>query len=151
MGILDRFRSPAPQEEPSQSQEYLGTDYQPAGSDQSRDFASGQELSAPQDLTNFASPSTSESGRLYNPYEGLNTAVDPRVLRSAYKLPNQPEFLFSEEATVHRRSWSENLTYYTGTGYLTGESVFLRSARKFYSAEHLTTHSQSKAFWNLVL
>ena len=41
-------------------------------------------------------------------------------LRAAYKLPSQPEFLFSEEAAVHRRSWSENLTYYTGTGYVTG-------------------------------
>ena len=38
----------------------------------------------------------------------------------AYKLPQQPEFLFSEEAAVHRRSWSENLTFYTGSGYLSG-------------------------------
>ncbi len=38
----------------------------------------------------------------------------------AYKLPKQPEFLFSEEASVHRRTWSENLTYYTGSGYLSG-------------------------------
>ena len=37
-----------------------------------------------------------------------------------FRLPSQPEFLFSEEATVHHRSWSENLTYYTGTGYLSG-------------------------------
>lgn len=28
--------------------------------------------------------------------------------------------MFSEEATVHQRSWSENLTYYTGTCYLAG-------------------------------
>lgn len=123
MGILDRFRSPAPQEEPSQSSEYLGTDFQPAGSDQAREFAQSQDLTTPENLTNFANPSTSESGRLYNPYEGLNTAVDPRVLRNVYKLPNQPEFLFSEEATVHKRSWSENLTYYTGTGYLTGAGI----------------------------
>lgn len=33
---------------------------------------------------------------------------------------SQPEFLFSEEALVHKRSWSENLTYYTGMGYLAG-------------------------------
>ncbi|KAK9806040.1 hypothetical protein WJX73_007910 [Symbiochloris irregularis] len=63
------------------------------------------------------------SGRFYNPYEGLNTAVDGRSLRPGYKLPTQPEFLFSEEATVHRRSWSENLTYYTGTGYVTGAII----------------------------
>jgi hypothetical protein len=69
-------------------------------------------------------PSTSDAGeRLYNPYEGLNTALDNRVLKGGFKLPNQPEFLFSEEATVHRRSWSENLTYYTGTGYLSGRVI----------------------------
>ena len=38
-------------------------------------------------------------------------------------LISQPEFLFAEEATVHRRSWSENLTYYTGVGYLAGAGV----------------------------
>ena len=38
-----------------------------------------------------------------------------------YRLPKQPEFLFSEEAAVHRRSLSENLTFYTGSGYLTGD------------------------------
>lgn len=67
-------------------------------------------------------PSTSGEGgeRLYNPYEGLNSVLDSRTVKNGFKLPNQPEFLFSEEATVHRRSWSENLTYYTGTGYLSG-------------------------------
>jgi len=35
----------------------------------------------------------------------------------------QPEFLFAEEAAVHRRSWSENLTYYTGAGYLAGAAA----------------------------
>ncbi len=83
-----------------------------------------QDLSLNEDLTNFASSPRGE-GRLYNPYEGLSNAVDPRVLRSVYKLPSQPEFLFSEQATVHRRSWSENLTYYTGTGYATGEASLL--------------------------
>lgn len=38
-------------------------------------------------------------------------------------LPRQPEFLFAEEAAVHRRSWSENLTYYTGAGYLVGAAT----------------------------
>jgi hypothetical protein len=35
----------------------------------------------------------------------------------------QPEFLFAEDAAVHRRSWSENLTYYTGAGYLAGAAL----------------------------
>ena len=36
------------------------------------------------------------------------------------RLPNAPEHLFSEEATRHKRSWGENLSYYTGLGYLGG-------------------------------
>lgn len=64
--------------------------------------------------------STDDTPKFYNPYEGLSAAVDNRSMRGGYKLPQQPEFLFSEEATVHRRGWGENLTYYTGTGYLSG-------------------------------
>ena len=71
-----------------------------------------------------AAPGMDLSGaeRLYNPYEGLSTAIDSRagLPRNLYRLPEQPEFLFSEEAGVHKRSWSENLTYYTGLGYLAG-------------------------------
>ena len=123
MGFIDRFRSRhSQQDEPSTSSqpaEFVGTDFQP--SEQNTDFSPAQDLSSAADLASFPSTSGAEESRLYNPYEGLNTAVDPRVLRSVYKLPSQPEFLFSEEATVHKRSWSENLTYYTGTGYLTGE------------------------------
>lgn len=69
----------------------------------------------------FGVPS-SES--LYNPYEGLGAALDRRDVsptgRAAFRVSKQPEFLFSEEALVHKRSWSENLTYYTGVGYLAG-------------------------------
>ena len=117
MGIFDRFRyrdnpadgsGPAEVEGPSTS----GLDLQPS-SELLRD-ADAASLGAQLSLT-------SVEGRLYNPYEGLNTAVDPRTLKNVYRLPKQPEYLFSEEATVHRRSWSENLTYYTGTGYLSGD------------------------------
>jgi import inner membrane translocase subunit TIM23 len=68
----------------------------------------------------------SNAERLYNPYEGLSTAIDARagLPRNLYRLPEQPEFLFSEEAGVHKRSWSENLTYYTGLGYLSGTVHF---------------------------
>ena len=48
---------------------------------------------------------------------GRNRCVVPA---SPHHAPLQPEFLFSEEALVHKRSWSENLTYYTGVGYLAG-------------------------------
>lgn len=44
----------------------------------------------------------------------------PPCACSAVCSSSQPEFLFSEEALVHKRSWSENLTYYTGVGYLAG-------------------------------
>ena len=52
--------------------------------------------------------------------QGINAAIDSRHGSPVYRLPKQPEFLFSEEAAVHRRSLSENLTFYTGSGYLTG-------------------------------
>ncbi|KAK1653639.1 hypothetical protein QYE76_071444 [Lolium multiflorum] len=61
-------------------------------------------------------PGTDGSGRrLYNPYQDLNIPY-----KNLYDLPTSPEFLFQEEALVQRRSWGENLTYYTGIGYLSG-------------------------------
>lgn len=57
-----------------------------------------------------------ESGRRqYNPYQDLNIPY-----RTIYDLPTSPEYLFQEEALAQRRSWGENLTYYTGVGYLAG-------------------------------
>ncbi|OMO70682.1 hypothetical protein CCACVL1_18705 [Corchorus capsularis] len=55
--------------------------------------------------------------RLYNPYQDLNLQGP---ISNLYKLPTSPEFLFSEEALHQRRSWGENLTFYTGTAYLGG-------------------------------
>ena len=51
------------------------------------------------------------------------TMAHPKHTHTHHLPPLQPEFLFAEEATVHRRSWSENLTYYTGAGYLVGAAV----------------------------
>lgn len=53
--------------------------------------------------------------RLYNPYQDLQVPI-----QNLYKLPTSPEFLFQEEAIAQRRSWGENLTYYTGISYLAG-------------------------------
>ncbi|XP_077246689.1 mitochondrial import inner membrane translocase subunit TIM23-1-like [Tasmannia lanceolata] len=53
--------------------------------------------------------------RLYNPYKDLQIPIS-----NPYKIPTTPEFLFEEESLRQRRSWGENLTYYTGTGYLAG-------------------------------
>lgn len=56
--------------------------------------------------------------RLYNPYQDLQVPI-----QTLYKLPTSPEFLFQEEAVAQRRSWGENLTYYTGIGYLAGAVI----------------------------
>ncbi|KAG9442872.1 hypothetical protein H6P81_018726 [Aristolochia fimbriata] len=53
--------------------------------------------------------------RLYHPYQDLQIPI-----QSLYKIPTSPEFLFEEEAIAQRRSWGENITYYTGCAYLTG-------------------------------
>lgn len=60
----------------------------------------------------------SSSRRLYNPYQDLNLPT-----RTIYNLPTSPEFLFQEESLAQRRSWGENLTYYTGIGYLAGATA----------------------------
>jgi hypothetical protein len=65
------------------------------------------------------------SGRLYDPYEGISQAVGGK--KHAFKLPDQPEFVFEEEATVRRRGWTESLQFYTGLGYVTGAWLSLVS------------------------
>lgn len=59
--------------------------------------------------------SSDRNTRLYNPYQDLQIPI-----QKLYNLPTSPEFLFHEEAAAQRRSWGENLQYYTGSGYLTG-------------------------------
>ncbi|PKU68156.1 mitochondrial import inner membrane translocase subunit TIM23-1-like [Dendrobium catenatum] len=56
--------------------------------------------------------------RLYDPYKDLQIPY-----RAIYDLPTSPEFLFQEESTTQRRSWGENLTFYTGVGYLGGAAI----------------------------
>ncbi|KAF8111284.1 hypothetical protein N665_0076s0265 [Sinapis alba] len=55
--------------------------------------------------------------RLYNPYQNFEVPTKSQYL---YKLPTSPEYLFTEESLKQRRSWGENLTFYTGTAYLGG-------------------------------
>ncbi|KAF8025768.1 hypothetical protein BT93_F2566 [Corymbia citriodora subsp. variegata] len=61
------------------------------------------------------SPEHREQDRLYNPYRDLQVPI-----QTLYKLPTSPEFLFAEESLRQRRSWGENLTFYTGISYLSG-------------------------------
>lgn len=122
MAIFDRFRS---------RPDHDAADSSSSDSHAPQEVLRDQQPSPAQyhtELLKDASASTSgpasfqveDAPVFYNPYEGLSTAIDNRS-RAGYKLSKQPEFLFSEEATVHRRGWGENLTYYTGTGYLTGK------------------------------
>ncbi|KAH7547138.1 mitochondrial import inner membrane translocase subunit TIM23-2 [Ziziphus jujuba] len=53
--------------------------------------------------------------RLYDPYRDLQ--VPSRYL---YQLPTSHEFVFVEEAKRQRRSWGDNITFYTGTSCLGG-------------------------------
>ncbi|GMH17592.1 hypothetical protein Nepgr_019433 [Nepenthes gracilis] len=59
-----------------------------------------------------------QSHRLYSPYRDLQIPY-----QTLYQLPTRPEYLFQEESLRQRRSWGENLTFYTGCGYL-GGAVF---------------------------
>lgn len=120
MAIFDRFRSRSDQEDAHSSSSELHApqevlrDQQPSPTQYQGELLKDASVSGPTFVAEDAPV-------FYNPYEGLSAAIDNRSLRGGYKLSKQPEFLFSEEATVHRRGWGENLTYYTGTGYLTGQ------------------------------
>ncbi|KAI4381848.1 hypothetical protein MLD38_007879 [Melastoma candidum] len=71
----------------------------------------------------MSDPSSDDGGRrLYNPYKELNRNFNAKTL-NLYSLPTSPEFLFQEESLRRRRSWGENLTFYTGTSYLAGASI----------------------------
>lgn len=120
MGLLDVFRGKNTQPEEhaaSTSTEALQSHTQEGVSSSSgeilTDGSFGQDPSSHNGL-DFSSE------RLYNPYEGISAALDRRDVKAPFKLPEEPEFLFSEESVIKRRSWSENLTYYTGVGYLAG-------------------------------
>ncbi|XP_010419008.1 PREDICTED: mitochondrial import inner membrane translocase subunit TIM23-3-like [Camelina sativa] len=71
-------------------------------------------------MADLMNPSTGgqqqQKYRQYNPYhEQINLPY-----RQIYELPTSPEFLFEEEATKKRLTWGENLTFFTGCGYVTG-------------------------------
>ncbi|CAI9284277.1 unnamed protein product [Lactuca saligna] len=59
-----------------------------------------------------------EKLRLYNPNQDLRVPA-----QTLYKLPTSLEYLFQEESIAQRCSRRENLTYYTGIGYLSGTVV----------------------------
>jgi len=98
-------------------------------------FGAAQQPPPPREASGAAG-----SARLYSPYAGLSGSFDPAISRvllecvarrgsaarpthPSRRLPPSPEFLFSEEALVHQRTWSENLTFVTGVSYLGGAAA----------------------------
>ncbi|GAB4842585.1 hypothetical protein Ancab_012561 [Ancistrocladus abbreviatus] len=75
-------------------------------------------FSQPPNQTQNDENQTQNDHRLYSPYQDLQIPY-----QTLYQLPTRPEYLFQEESLRQRRSWGENLTYYTGCGYLTGATV----------------------------
>ena len=72
------------------------------------------------DLRAAPPPRGAVANQPYNPYTGLGGPFDPNMSKALYSLSDSPEFLFDEERSMKRRSWSENLTFLTGVGYLGG-------------------------------
>lgn len=84
-------------------------------------------------LSEFPSEN-SNIGKLYDPYENITGAVRSKK-GAALRLPREPEFLFVEQASQKRRSWSENLCYYTGMGYGLGKTTKLKHQQKMHFLE----------------
>lgn len=64
--------------------------------------------------------------------------------KQVFKLPDRPEFLFEEEAAIRRRGWGENLQFYTGLGYITGDEQCRRSVFDLGAAGMLHLYSAHK-------
>jgi hypothetical protein len=113
MGFLERLSGRANREE---------VDVQAAAADSASPTSSGVNTS---ELLRDIAPGGSGMGgaapssRLYDPYEGLGVVVGGKKMM--FELPAAPEFVFQEEAAARKRSWGENLQFYTGLGYLGGE------------------------------
>ena len=109
MGFLDRLAGRTPQQEAQQEPERHAEASEPTTSG----------ISTSEILRDSShSLGTIPSSRLYDPYEGISSAIGGK--KAAFQLPEGPEFVFQEDAAVHRRGWGENLQFYTGIGYLGG-------------------------------
>lgn len=139
MGILDGFlgKSSTRGQSPSDSSKESAVREEAPASPQSSELhlpstsaAAGPDLRdlSSQAVTAAANSFSSggmSSGRLYDPYEGLSNSVGVKKSQAAFRLPERPEFVFEEEAAVRRRGWTENLQFYTGLGYISGEQMQL--------------------------
>ncbi|CAN8239545.1 unnamed protein product [Cochlearia groenlandica] len=96
---------------------------------------------------NRSDKGSEENTRLYNPYQNHEIPIKSQYL---YKLPTSPEFLFAEESLRQRRKWGENLTFYTGTGYL-GGSVAGASIGVFTGVKSFESGDTTKLKINRIL
>ncbi|GLC37315.1 hypothetical protein PLESTB_001137100 [Pleodorina starrii] len=121
MGLLDRLSGRKAREEP-QVPEPTAPAPEPVPSLPSTSPHSDALRDVSPNNTLLASATmTAPQGRLYNPYEGLTAQVGPT--KHVFRLPEGPEFVFEEEASVRRRDWTQHLQFYCGGGYLAGGVV----------------------------
>ncbi|GFR45669.1 hypothetical protein Agub_g7083 [Astrephomene gubernaculifera] len=123
MGFLDRLSGRKPREVKEEQQPAEPAPVpEPAPSLPSTSPQSDAIRDVAPNSTLLASAGISAAqGKLYNPYEGLVAQVG--TTKHAFRLPEGPEFVFEEEASVRRRDWTQHLQFYCGGGYLAGGIV----------------------------
>lgn len=115
MGFLDRLAGTTPKQQ--QEEEKAAQPQQQQQASTSRSSSEVLHDLSP-NAGSFPVGAAGSQARLYDPYEGISTAVGGR--KAAFQLPEGPEFVFQEEAAARRRGWGENMQFYTGVGYLGG-------------------------------
>ncbi|KAG2484438.1 hypothetical protein HYH03_016748 [Edaphochlamys debaryana] len=124
MGFLDRLTGRKPREEPKSVEQAAPAPVaEPVTSLPSTSGGLPAELrdAVPNNTLLSAAGISAPQGKLYNPYEGLATQIG--TSKHAFRLPEGPEFVFEEEASVRRRDWTQHLQFYCGGGYLAGGLV----------------------------
>ncbi|KAG5234786.1 mitochondrial import inner membrane translocase [Salix suchowensis] len=92
---------------------------------------------------NHSDPNQPKQGtRLYNPYQDLHLPS-----QTLYHLPTSPEYLFTEESIHQRRSWGENLTFYTGSAYLSSSIAGATDTLKLKVNRILNSSGHSGRVW----
>ena len=102
MGLFDAFRG---SRKPAESTEGTASSSEITNAAADEQFssagASSSTSGAFSSTGDFSTPSFSDDeSRFYNPYAGIQAALDKRDVKQGFKLPSSPEFLFSEESTV---------------------------------------------------
>lgn len=126
MGLFDRLagrpKRDAAEEAPSTSAPSSPPPASPASPSVSPHSEAVRDGAAPNSsLLAAANMNIQSGGRLYNPYEGIGSQIGAKP--AAFRLPEGPEFVFEEEASVRRRDWTQHLQFYCGGGYLLGGGV----------------------------